>query len=84
MFISFKKKLINVGGVSKTSLPTSQLYCFFSMDWDSARKHCKDKNWQWSLDLINQTQQEMEELEKKVKKLEDQQKAQRLYNACNY
>jgi len=29
-------------------------------------------------------QQEMEELEKKVKKLEDQQKAQRLYNACNY
>ncbi len=30
------------------------------------------------------TQQEMEELEKKAKKLEDQQKAKRLYNACNY
>ena len=54
------------------------------MDWESARKHCKEKNWQWSLELINQAQLEMEELEKKVKKLEDQQKAQRLYNACNY
>ncbi len=54
------------------------------MDWESARKHCKEKNWQWSLELINQAQQEMEELEKKIKKLEDQQKAQRLYNACNY
>ena len=37
------------------------------MDWESARKHCKEKDWQWSLELINQAQQEMEELEKKVK-----------------
>ncbi len=54
------------------------------MDWDSAKKHCKDQNWDWTLDLINKAQKEMEELEGKLKKLEDQQKAQRLYNACNY
>ncbi len=54
------------------------------MDWDSAKKHCTERNWQWSLTLISQAQKEMEELEKKVKKMEDQQKAQRLYNACNY
>ena len=54
------------------------------MDWDSAKKHCQDRNWDWSLDLINKAQKEMEELEEKVKKLEEQQKAQRLYNACNY
>ena len=54
------------------------------MDWDFARKHCTERNWQWSLTLIAQAQKEMEELENKVKKMEDQQKAQRLYNACNY
>ena len=54
------------------------------MDWDAAKTHCKDRNWDWSLDLINKAQKEMEELEEKVKKLEAQQKAQRLYNACNY
>ena len=54
------------------------------MDWKSARKHCEEKKWQWSLELINQAQQEMELLEEKIKKLEAQQKAQRLYNACNY
>ncbi len=54
------------------------------MDWDSARNHCKDRNWDWSLDFINQVQKEMQELEEKVKKLEDQQKAQRLYDACTY
>ncbi len=30
------------------------------MDWESARKHCKERDWQWSLELINQAQQEME------------------------
>ncbi len=54
------------------------------MDWDSAKKHCKNRNWDWSLDLIHQVQKEMEELETKIKKLEDQKKAHRLYNACNY
>ena len=54
------------------------------MDWDSAKKHCKDRNWDWSLDFINQAQREMEELTQKLNKLEEQQKAQRLYNACNY
>ena len=54
------------------------------MDWESAKKHCKANNWQWSLDLINEAQQEIEELEKKFKKLEDQQNAKWLYNACNY
>ncbi len=54
------------------------------MDWDAAKKHCQDRNWVWSLNLIKKAQEEMEELEAKVKKLEDQQKALRLYNACNY
>ena len=54
------------------------------MDWEEARKHCIAKNWHWSLDLINQAQKEMEELEMKIKKLEDQEKAKRLYNACNF
>ena len=54
------------------------------MDWDSAKKHCNEQNWQWSLDFITQAQKEMEELEMKLKKCEDQQRASRLYNACNY
>jgi len=54
------------------------------MDWDSAKQHCKERKWQWSLELINQAQKEMEELETKLKNCEDQQKANRLYNACNY
>jgi len=54
------------------------------MDWDSARKHCKERNWQWSLELIDQAEKEVKDLEERLKKSEDQQKAQRLYNACNY
>ena len=54
------------------------------MDWDSARKHCSERNWSWTLELINEAQKEMDDLEKRLKKLEDQQKANRLYNACNY
>ena len=54
------------------------------MEWESAKKHCIERNWKWSLDLISKAQKEMEDLEVKVKKLEDQQKAQRLYNACNF
>ena len=54
------------------------------MDWQSAKKHCIERNWQWSLDLIDQFQKEMEELEVKLKMMEDKEKAQRLYNSCNY
>ena len=54
------------------------------MDWESAKKHCTERNWNWSLDLIVQAEKEMQELEEKLKKHEDQQKANRLYNSCNY
>ena len=54
------------------------------MDWESAKKHCIECNWKWSLEFIDQAEKEMKELEEKVKKYEDQQKAQRLYNSCNY
>tara|TARA_Y100001968_G_C19187500_1_gene633511 strand:+ start:625 stop:789 length:165 start_codon:yes stop_codon:yes gene_type:complete len=54
------------------------------MDWKAAKIHCIEKNWQWSLDIIIQAQKEMEELEAKVQKLQDQEKAQRLYNSCNF
>ena len=54
------------------------------MDWDSAKRHCIEQKWQWSLELIKQAQKEMEELEMKLKKCEDQQKASRLYNSCNF
>ncbi|KGG12767.1 MULTISPECIES: hypothetical protein [Prochlorococcus] len=54
------------------------------MDWNSARTHCIERNWEWSLALINEAEREVQELEKKLKKCEDQQKAYRLYDACNY
>ena len=54
------------------------------MDWQAARKHCEERNWEWSLQLIDQAENEIRDLEEKLKKCEDQQKAQRLYNACNY
>ncbi len=54
------------------------------MDWKSARKHCSDRNWQWSLELIDQAEKEIKELEEKLQKCQDQIKADRLYNSCNY
>ncbi len=45
------------------------------MDWESAKKHCAERNWQWSLDLIEQAQKEVSDLELKIEKLEDQIKA---------
>tara|TARA_B100000700_G_C14794326_1_gene737455 strand:- start:408 stop:572 length:165 start_codon:yes stop_codon:yes gene_type:complete len=54
------------------------------MDWELARQHCAERNWEWSLGLIDQAEKEIKELEQKLKKCEDQQRAQRLYNACNY
>ena len=32
------------------------------MDWDAARAHCKEKNWKWTLDLIEEYQKDIEEL----------------------
>jgi len=54
------------------------------MDWESAKQHCIKRNWQWSLALIDQAEAEMKDLEEKLKKCQDQQKATRLYNSCNY
>ncbi len=54
------------------------------MDWESARKHCIERNWHWSLELIETAEKEINELEERLKKCEDLQKAQRLYNSCNY
>ncbi len=61
-----------------------EMYLNCIMDWKSARAHCIERNWEWSLNLINQAEKEIHELEEKLKKCEDQQKATRLYNACNY
>ena len=54
------------------------------MECESARQHCIERNWQWSLELIDQAEKEIKDLEGKLKKYEDQEKANRLYNACNY
>ena len=45
------------------------------MNWESAKKHCIDRNWQWSLELIEQAQKEINQFEAKIKKLEDEIKA---------
>ena len=42
------------------------------MDWDAARAHCKEKNWNWTLDLIDTYQKEMEELKGENVKLKRQ------------
>ena len=54
------------------------------MDWKSAKNHCIEKNWQWSLEFIEKCEKEFGEIENENKKLKDQQKADRLYNSCNY
>ena len=43
-----------------------------TMDWDTARAHCKEKNWKWTLDLIDTYQKEMEELKGENVKLKRQ------------
>ena len=43
-----------------------------TMDWDAARAHSKEKNWKWTLDLINTYQKEMEELKDENVKLKRQ------------
>ncbi len=42
------------------------------MDWESSKKHCAERNWQWSLDLINQAQKEINDLEDEIQKLKDE------------
>ena len=39
------------------------------MDWDAARKHCTEKGWKWTLDLIDKYQKDMEELKDENVKL---------------
>ena len=41
------------------------------MDWQAAKEHCKEKNWEWSLNLINKAEKEMSDLQKKYKALQD-------------
>ncbi len=43
-----------------------------TMDWNGARKHCQEKDWQWTLDLIDKYQKEMEELKDQSLKLKRQ------------
>ena len=54
------------------------------MDWTSAKKHCIENNWQWSLEFIEKCEIEFREIENENRKLKDQQKADRLYNSCSY
>ena len=49
-----------------------------TMDWESARNYCIERNWHWSLNVIDQAQREMEGMEEKIKKMESQPQAQRL------
>ena len=42
------------------------------MDWDSASAYCKEKNWKWTLALIDKYQKEMEELKDENIKLKRQ------------
>ena len=42
------------------------------MDWNAARKHCQEKVWKWTLDLIEKYQKEMEELKDENLKLKRQ------------
>ena len=47
------------------------------MEWESAKKHCEEKNWQWSLNFIIQAKREMEELEAEIQKL----KAEKIFGS---
>ena len=54
------------------------------MEWQSEKSYCEERNWKWTSDFIDRCQKEMLELEKENRKLKEQIKAHRLYNACNY
>ena len=32
------------------------------MDWEAARKHCTEKDWKWTMDLIDKCEKEFEAL----------------------
>ncbi len=42
------------------------------MNWNSAKEHCKERDWKWTLNLIDIYQKEMEELKKENLKLKRQ------------
>ncbi|KZR82387.1 hypothetical protein PMIT1342_00856 [Prochlorococcus marinus str. MIT 1342] len=42
------------------------------MDWDAARKHCTERDWKWTLNLIGEYQKEMQELKDENVKLKRQ------------
>ncbi len=54
------------------------------MNWEAAKEHCKKRNWEWTLEFIEKSEKEFQSLEAENKKLKDQAKANRLFNACNY
>ncbi|KZR77624.1 hypothetical protein PMIT1320_00394 [Prochlorococcus marinus str. MIT 1320] len=39
------------------------------MDWDAARKHCTERDWKWTLGLIDEYQKERQELKDENVKL---------------
>ena len=54
------------------------------MNWEPEKAHCKERNWTWTLDLIERFEKEIQLLQDENKMLKDKEKAQRLYNSCNY
>ena len=42
------------------------------MDWDAARKHCTERDWKCTLNLIDEHQKEMQELKDENVKLKRQ------------
>ncbi len=42
------------------------------MDWNAAKEHCSERNWKWTLGLIEKCQNEMEELKDENMKLKRQ------------
>ena len=43
-----------------------------TIDWNTARNHCIEKNWNWTLDLLDKYHKEMEELKEENVKLKRQ------------
>ncbi len=43
-----------------------------TMDWNAAKAYCIEKNWKWTLNLIDKCQKEMEELKNENVKLKRQ------------
>ena len=42
------------------------------MNWDAAKKHCTERDWKWTLNLIAEYQKEMQELKDEHVKLKRQ------------